>query len=406
MCHGSARAALAAGAVGVALLCCLAPSTALAQPAPPAFASSSCPRLALKARPVLRTARCGYLTVPENRSTDNGRTIRLAVAIVPARSPTPAPDPIVHMTGGPGGIAILEAQALVGAGFNRDRDLILMDQRGTLFSKPALTCSEIDRFNARALSLPLDAPATRRLHVAATAACHRRLVGQGIDLGAYNTTENAADFADLRTALGIAEWNVFGVSYGTDLALTLMREHPEGIRTVTIDSVVPPDVVTLSGFWPNARDGFDDLFAACAAQPSCRRAHPRLKATFTRQVRRLEAHPVATRARPAPGAPAVKVTLDGGALANALVSTTLTTPALADVPDWIGALAPGVPPERPPPALRASRRPASSATAWPSASPAASGCRTSRRPRSSRRGGARSRAIPPRSSLSPRSSPT
>jgi hypothetical protein len=152
------RTLVAAAALGAAVLVCLAPSTALAQPAPPVFASASCPRLALKLVPVLRTARCGYLTVPENRSTDTGRTIRLAVAIVPARSSTPAPDPIVHLTGGPGGVALVEAQELVDAGFNRDRDLILMDQRGTLFSQPALTCPEIDRFNARAVGLPLDTP--------------------------------------------------------------------------------------------------------------------------------------------------------------------------------------------------------------------------------------------------------
>ena len=73
-------------------------------------------------RKVLATARCGFLTVPESRSHPDGRTIRLAVAIVPARSPTPAPDPVVHMTCGPGGIDILEAPLLVQAGFNRDRD--------------------------------------------------------------------------------------------------------------------------------------------------------------------------------------------------------------------------------------------------------------------------------------------
>jgi pimeloyl-ACP methyl ester carboxylesterase len=321
----------------------LAASTALAQSAPPAFVPAACPKLALKSVPAIRTARCGYLTVPENRSVDSSRTIRLAVAIVPARSPTPAPDRIVHLTGGPGGVAIGEAQKLVDAGFNRDRDLILMDQRGTLFSKPSLTCPEIDRFNARGVGLPLDAPATRRLHVAATAACHRRLAAKGIDLGAYNTAENAADFADLRRALGIAEWNVYGVSYGTDVALTLMREHPEGIRTVTIDSVVPSNVVSLSGFWPAASDGFDHLFGACAAQPVCRKRHPGLRATFTRLVRRLEAHPITTRVAPAAGAPPVQVTLDGGALANTLVSTTLTTPAIAGVPDWIDALADGHP---------------------------------------------------------------
>src|SRR4051812_39931523 len=81
--------------------------------------------------PALRRARCGYLTVPENRLRPTGRTISLAVAIVPSVSPTPAPDPVVYLAGGPGTSAIngVAAQA-VDAGFNRDRDLILVDQRG------------------------------------------------------------------------------------------------------------------------------------------------------------------------------------------------------------------------------------------------------------------------------------
>jgi hypothetical protein len=79
-------------------------------------------------------ARCGFLIVPENRTKANGRTIRLTVGIVPAASPTPAPDPVVYMAGGPGGYPLGEAQPLIEAGFNRDRDLILMSQRGTLYA--------------------------------------------------------------------------------------------------------------------------------------------------------------------------------------------------------------------------------------------------------------------------------
>jgi hypothetical protein len=88
--------------------------------------------------PALQMARCGYLVVPESRSTPNGRTIRLAVAIVPAASESPQPDPVVFMTGGPGAAAILDTPFLVDAGVNRDRDLIIMAQRGTLYSDPEL----------------------------------------------------------------------------------------------------------------------------------------------------------------------------------------------------------------------------------------------------------------------------
>jgi pimeloyl-ACP methyl ester carboxylesterase len=294
--------------------------------------------------PALKTARCGYLVVPENRSRPTGRTIRLAVAIVPPMSQTPAPDPVVPLSGGPGGSAISDGPGLIKAGLNRDRELILMDQRGSLgFSKPRLSCPESARFVARRVGLVYDAASTGRRQAAAVRACHRRLVGRGIDLGAYNTTESAADFADLRAALGFQRWNLYGLSYGTDLALTLMREHPDGIRSVTLDSVVPPHSVTLGGFWDNARRGFNNLFAACAAQRRCHRRHPQLRRTFTRLVRKLESHPLTTRVRPTPDAPRVKVVLDGGALTNWLVLMALGPPNYPKVPNWIDQLAAGHP---------------------------------------------------------------
>ena len=258
----------------------------------PRFEPAPCPDLP---EPLaLPTARCGFLVVPENRGQPDGRTIRLAVAIVPAVSPQPAPDPIVHLTGGPGGIAIFEGRLLIEAGFNQNRDLILMNQRGTFLSEPALTCGAIDRFNRLQVGLPLDARSTRRKHVAATRECRRELVARGIDIAAYNTTENAADFADLRRALGYDRWNVFGVSYGTYLAQTIMRDHPEGIRSVILDSTVPLSVVDLAGFWPNARDGIQNIFGACKAKARCRGSFPNLERTFTKLVRRLESDPVRT----------------------------------------------------------------------------------------------------------------
>jgi pimeloyl-ACP methyl ester carboxylesterase len=291
----------------------------------------------------LEAARCGYLTVPENRSRPSGRTIRLAVAIAPPVSQAPAPDPVVYLQGGPGGSAIAAAPGLIDAGLNRDRELILMDQRGVGFSNPNLDCPESVQFVARRVGLVYDAVSTGRRQAAATRACHQRLVERGVDLAAYNTTESAADFADLRSALGIAAWNVYGVSYGTDLALTLMREHPEGIRSVTLASVVPPHIVSLGGFWDNARRGFNNLFSACAAQRRCHRRHPNLRRTFTGLVRQLESHPVTTRVRSTSGAPRMKVVLDGGALVNWLVAMALGPPSYPKVPNWIDQLAAGRP---------------------------------------------------------------
>jgi pimeloyl-ACP methyl ester carboxylesterase len=85
--------------------------------------------------------------------------------------------------------------------------------------------------------------------------------------------------------LAVPVWNVYGVSYGSDLALQLLRDHPEGIRSLVLDSVVPPQVNLIEGFWPNAAEGFRALFDACRAQASCAAAYPNLDEEFTATVR-------------------------------------------------------------------------------------------------------------------------
>jgi pimeloyl-ACP methyl ester carboxylesterase len=310
----------------------------------PRFVPTACPT-----EPVATTlpadARCGFLVVPENRAEPDGPTIDLTVGIVPAASPHPAPDPVVYLAGGPGGFPLGEAQSLIAAGFNRDRELIILTQRGELYGppNPAPVCPEVDRAYIATLGLPLDGSHAIALNVAATRACYRRLVAAGADLGADNTTENAADVADLRVALGIREWNVFGVSYGTNLAMTYMREYPQGIRSVTLDSVEPPEVVAANLFAPNARTGFDNLFRACTEQPQCWPRSPGIEQTFTNLVRRLEAHPVTTWVEPPAGGSPVKVVLDGGRLVNWLITESFNTPDYRNVPAMIAELADGNP---------------------------------------------------------------
>ncbi|MFJ6837014.1 alpha/beta fold hydrolase [Streptomyces sp. NPDC091209] len=302
------------------------------------FVPGDCPRTADPA-PALEGARCGTLTVPENRSRHRGRKITLGVAIVPALASRPARDPIVWFAGGPGDDAVSEAQLAVDGGLNRDRDVILMSQRGTYSADPVLTCPNIDEFNARALGLVYGAPSTGRLHVDATRTCREQSARRG-DLSAYDSTESATDYADLRVALGIRRWNVFGISYGTDLALIYMRDHPQGIRSVGIDGVLPPSLAGGAVTWSAARQGFDGLFTACAEQPSCNRRYPHLSDTFERLVRRLEARPLTTMVT-VPGQPApVKVVLDGGVLVNWLTSATHVA---AGVPRSIDELAHGNP---------------------------------------------------------------
>ncbi|HEY1682777.1 MAG TPA: alpha/beta hydrolase [Candidatus Tumulicola sp.] len=300
-----------------------------ARPVTPRFETSACPKTAEPMK-ALSSARCGFLIVPENRSKPNGRTIRLAVAILPAQqSPSPMQsEPIAFMAGGPGEAAILDAPFLVDAGINRKHDVVIMNQRGTLFDDPDLNCPELDRFYARQVSLVYDAPSTGKAQAAAAAACHKRLVGMGADLSAYNTTENEQDFVDLRQALGYKQWDLYGYSYGTDLALSMMRDHPQGIHQVVLDSVVPPNIVGLVWTWGSAREGLTTLFNDCKSQPKCNSKYPNLLATFTRVVRQLEAHPIVRNVVPPGGKTPVKVVLDGGTIITMAVSNAPKAPYL------------------------------------------------------------------------------
>ena len=169
------------------------------------------------------------------------------------------------------------------------------------------------------MSLVYDAPSTGTLHVAATKVCHDRFVAEGVDLSAYNTLENIEDFIDLRKVLKVSKWSVFGTSYGTYVALVLMRIHPENLVSVTIDSIAPPSA-SFGWPWSSAGEGFNNLFDACAAQPSCASKYGDIRSKFTSQVQQLEANPLTVTSHYTTGGPPVQVVLDGGALVNWFVA--------------------------------------------------------------------------------------
>jgi pimeloyl-ACP methyl ester carboxylesterase len=261
---------------------------------------------------------CGYLTVLENRAKPDGRRIRIFVMRAPAVSTTPKPDPIVYLSGGPGGAGSFEVASMVKQGINADREVIFVDQRGTHRADPRLGCPEWEQFGYDSVGLPFAAESTVAIETAAIKKCRDRLVATGFDLAAYNSAENAADIADLKRALGIDSWNVYGVSYGSKLALIVLRDHPQGIRSVVLDSVSPPTSNIVEKWWSAPASSFKAIFAACAAQPTCATSYPNLEADFTATVNRLDKTPVVVQVSDQPGT-SVTVNIDGFAFAYTLI---------------------------------------------------------------------------------------
>jgi pimeloyl-ACP methyl ester carboxylesterase len=119
-----------------------------------------------------------------------------------------------------------------------------------------------------------------------------------------------------------------------------MRDHPEGIRSVVLDSVLPT-TYTVAANWQNARDGFDNLFQACVAETACNAAHPHLEETFTGLVNKLEAEPLTTTVSDPVTGENLEVVLDGGALIDWLRNQNYAVPTLRAAPDRIDGLAAG-----------------------------------------------------------------
>jgi pimeloyl-ACP methyl ester carboxylesterase len=308
----SSRTPISAGAVGPLLaIATLLGGMAFARAEPKyRFEKSACPEMPAPI-PELKTARCGQLTVPENRSKPTGRTIALWVAVIPAASADPKPDPIVWLAGGPGDDAITEIPMALAGKLNRDRDVVFMSQRGTYSAKPSLTCPEVDRVLGDTLAMAYGVPAMQETYTKATAECRQRLEGLGADLAAYNTIESSADLEDLRAALSIAQWNVFGISYGTLYALTYMRLYPEGIRSVGIDGVFPPEIAGGVSDWQSAGEGINAIFAACNIAPRCRERYGDIGATFRELVQKYEQSPETVKVSVPGFSEPVKVTISG-----------------------------------------------------------------------------------------------
>src|SRR6266700_4821280 len=204
------------------------------------------------------------------------------------------------------------------------RDLILVDQRGTGRSEPSL-CPDLDR---RLLEATLavaaddsaDAMAKRR---AAYMTCRDEAIRRGVDLAGFGTRVTVEDFEWVRRALGIERWNVYGESYGTAVAMTLLALHPGAVRSVVLDSIYPPDPVPLwSTVVSDARDAF---FAHCARDAACATSFPDLAGTYRETLNRLDQNPLVVGVPPQLQQPRDQVRITAP-LFEALVSRLLYFP--------------------------------------------------------------------------------
>lgn len=253
---------------------------------------------------------CGHLTVLEDRSKPEGRTIQLFVVhVVPQSGTAGNPDPIyVPGTKLAGVLKFFD----VAPGADRtDREEFIMEQRGVGRSEPSLACPEVDRVNAVTVAAPTADPSARTTFLDAVSACYERITSQGIDPGAYDLQAMAADGEDLRRALGIDEWGIISIGSASRVALEMARAYPEHLRELVLDSPEVPQVDPFTEGILGTRAALGQMAAACRTDAACSRRFPDLERAFEAASTALDEHPLSLRSRANGAGESVGVHLDG-----------------------------------------------------------------------------------------------
>ena len=227
-------------------------------------------------------ARCGDFQRPLDPADPDGEQLELRVAVVPALNLNPEPDPLVPLAGGPGGSSIqfYSAYAHAFEPVRRQRDILLIDQRGTGDSA-RLDCPFDDDL--------VEGQYSTEETIAFTQTCLDQLPH---DPRFFTTSVAVADLEALREALGYPALNLLGTSYGSRVAQHFARRYPGSTRTVVIDGVVPPQLPLGPGIAMEAQRAIDDIFARCAEDVACNERFPEIDLDFAGLRSTLEEEPV------------------------------------------------------------------------------------------------------------------
>ena len=293
------------------------------------------------ARPEGFISHCGYVTLPQDYEAPEDGNVEIFYTVIRSRSPEPQPDPLVYLVGGPGssGSQLLNTsfQAYLRA-FADERDIVVIDQRGTGLSNPPLYCREVlFRLDEILQSHYAD---HAELVLELLSECHGRLSGKGVQFETFHSANNARDIVNVLLSLGYSRWNLVGVSYGSRLALVMMRDYPQYLRSVILDSVYPPQAdIYLDSYYHGER-ALSVLFAACRASARCNAQYPNLADVFYALYARLNQEPAIALVTP-PRYKELKIEISGYRLYDWVFAWLYHVDSIRLIPYLIYALAEG-----------------------------------------------------------------
>ncbi len=268
---------------------------------------------------------CGSYEVYENRAAANGRKISLNIVVLPAKTSDVEQDPLVFLAGG----GVVPATGYAGyfskafADLRQHRDILLIDQRGTGKSNPLDCDLDTDPTNAEYRDDARFVDAVQR--------CRAKVEAKA-DLHYYTTPFAMDDLDDIREWLGYPRLNLYGVSYGSGAAVVYVRQHPDHVRTITLQGVMPLDVPVWLEYPKSSQQALNHVFSTCAQQQSCHDAFPNLAEEFSTLMKRLGDKPVHIKVKEPESGEEVVVPIDAEVLGVFVSKVLYSAERIHDLP--------------------------------------------------------------------------
>lgn len=284
---------------------------------------------------------CFEMQVREDHESPNSRLISFPVLLIRSEVAGSPKSPVLHLgAGGPGAPMNLDDPATVWdliqilgeVSLELGRNLVVIDPRGAGLSRPLLTCDTYVVSERKRLQQSLTLVQTMRTSTEDYRDCIDRFLRADIDLNHYNSFSIAKDVEALRQAAGIERWILYGISYGTNYAMTIAESFPDSVESMILDSSFVSRIGLHEHFIEQTLRPYRMLFDYCSYAPDCERPIDNVEKRFWAIYRSLNRRPIWVELYDLGGKPSLPVVLDGERFLAAMMEGIYDVQIFSDLP--------------------------------------------------------------------------
>lgn len=301
-------------------------------------------------------AQCGTVTVPLYYDRDTDETVSLPLIRLESTSDSPVNPPLVMLQGGPG-----QTLQSILVGFGGDtplflplletQDVILFDQRGMGRATPSMICPTDRELVTASTATPTDGEDTEAestpsdpldAFVQQVEVCKDDLLAEGLQFDAFTVRNSAADIDSIRLALGLDQIDLYGVSYGSRLAMEYLRDYSPAVRASILASPSPADrMVVMEDQYLGISESLRLIFEGCGSDPACAEANPDLEVDLQQAFDSMNASPLSVSLPGPVTGESIEIPMDGYGFANLIQNTLWVGPTIPLIPSMITSAANG-----------------------------------------------------------------